>query len=384
LGVADGAAGLMRRVAATAGGHLPRVARIVGAQRLPAEWSPDLSFLVLARTEQEEEPAQRLTRSDAGNIGWIASDELAEGDVVSFVPDRGEAIVHYREADRHHALFLTNRCNSYCVMCSQPPTPQDDSWLVEEAGEVVRHMRASPATLGLTGGEPLLLGASLRGLLDQIHRYHPQTTVEVLTNGRLLADPVFTRELLEGLPAPVSWLVPLYGHADFVHDFVVQRPGAFDQTIGGLLCLQEHRQPVQLRVVLIEPVLRVLPELCAFIGRNLPFVREVALMAAEPIGFALANRELCQVDLAEWSSGLEQATRILRRHGVPYLLMNTPLCALPRPLWPDVHKSISDWKNVYSAECDRCAAKDRCPGLFAWHERGWKPTTIRAIEETAT
>jgi len=99
--------------------------------------------------------------------------------------------------------------------------------------------------------------------------------------------------------------VPLYGHADFLHDFVVQAPCAYEQTIAGVLNLQACQQPVQLRIVLIQPVLlEILPELCTFIGRNQPFFREVVLMVCEPIGFALANRELCEVDLVDWHSTL--------------------------------------------------------------------------------
>src|SRR5690606_30623430 len=229
-----------------------------------------------------------------------------------------------------------------------PPTPQNDDWMVREAVEVIRHMRQSPAVLGLSGGEPLLLGERLREVLDAVAIHHPDTQVEVLTNGRLLADSGLSQALLSDLTPSVTWLVPLYGHADFLHDFVVQAHGAYEQTIEGLLNLQAHSQPVQLRIVLIRPVLENLQELCVFIGRNLPFVREVALMACEPIGFALANREMCEVDLVDWHEILLRATRELRRHSVPFLFMNTPLCTLPRELYGYAHQSISDWKNVYS------------------------------------
>lgn len=231
--------------------------------------------------------------------------------------------------------------------------------------------------LGLTGGEPLLLRGRLREVLNAIGRWLPDTQVEILTNGRLLAEFDLAAHLLRGLGTRVRWLVPLYGHADFVHDFVVQARGAFDESIAGLLALQAAQQPIQLRIVLIEPVLQVLPELVGFIGRNLPFVREVALMGCEPIGFALAHREQCEVDLSTWGSTLEQAARVLRRHQVPCLFMNAPLCALPRMLWPLAHRSISDWKNVYADECGQCTVRDDCTGLFAWHERGWKPSPLK-------
>ena len=317
------------------------------------------------------------------NIGSIESNELQCGDVISPHKNGESAVVLYRESDVHHSLFLTNRCNSYCLMCSQPPTPQDDSWLIAEAIDVISHIRNSPECIGLTGGEPLLLGKDLRRILDALFEQHPQTFVDVLTNARLLSRNQVQQELLTGLGGKVSWLVPLYGHADFLHDFIVQSVGAFEETVAGLLALQESKQAIQLRIVLIEPVLQVLPELCAFIGRNLPFVREVALMACEPTGFALANRNHCEVDLTEWKSTLEEGTQALQRHRVPCILMNAPLCALPRSLWPFAQRSISDWKNVYASECDGCGVRGKCSGLFAWHDRGWKPSRLMPIVEAA-
>lgn len=356
-----------------------RVHRVVSYAEVATEWTPNLRFLVRVESAAEKAGVQGLQSATLINIAWVESTALQDGDIVVPHPDRDEVVVLLRESDAHHALFMTNRCNSRCLMCSQPPTTADDGWLIEEAIDAIRHLRHSPNVLGLTGGEPLLLGLGLRRVLDAVGAHHPNTRVEVLTNGRLLADVRIVSSLLDGLSVPVRWLVPLYGHADFVHDFVVQAPGAFDETLAGLLTLQAHRQEIQLRVVLIEPVLQVLPELAGFIGRNLPFVREVALMGCEPIGFALANRELCEVNLSVWGKTLEQAVRVLRRYAIPHLLMNAPLCALPRSLWPVAHRSISDWKNVYATECGGCAVKADCAGLFTWHEKGWKPAPLKIM-----
>ena len=46
-------------------------------------------------------------------------------------------------------------------MCSQPPTRRDDSWLIDEAIKIAAHIRTPPPIVGLTGGEPLLLGLKL-------------------------------------------------------------------------------------------------------------------------------------------------------------------------------------------------------------------------------
>jgi len=371
----------MRRVKAHFGQtvHDARVWRVVDIDSLASHWQPDIRFLTLATTMQQRQSVAQYRAAGLANVDWIDSDKLEVGDVVAVNAERSEVEVLYRESDMHHSLQLTNRCNSNCLMCSQPPTAQDDEWMIHESLEAIRHLAVSPQVLGLSGGEPLLLGPHLRTVLDAIGNKHPETRIEVLTNGRLLANMDQARPLLENLATRVTWLVPLYGHADFIHDFVVQAPGAFEQTLGGLLNLQSYRQPVQLRIVLIRPVLEVLPALCTFIGRNLPFVKEVALMACEPIGFALANRELCEVDLLDWQDTLQLAARQLSRHSVPFLFMNAPLCALSENLHAFAHRSISDWKNVYAPICESCQVKASCSGFFAWHERGWRPAKIIQI-----
>lgn len=365
---------------ATANGQ-PGVYRVTSVDALAAEWDPELRFLVVAPDDESRAMAERWRADGLQNIVAVEGTGLEMGDVVAYRPVQGRATVLHRESDLHHTLFLTNRCNSYCLMCSQPPTRQDDSWLIGQALDVIRHVRRPPAVVGISGGEPLLAAAGLREVLDAIETTWPGTSVEVLTNGRLLHDPAIVGQLFDPPPRNVRWLVPLYGHADLLHDFVVQSPGAFDETIDGLLALQALRQPIQLRIVLVQPVLDVLDELCRFIGQNLPFVEYVALMACEPTGFALANRDLCELDLFTAAPMLERASRVLGRYRVPHIFMNAPLCALPQMLWPLARRSISDWKSTYAAECGECAVRDACCGLFAWHEKNWKPTRLKPIKE---
>lgn len=378
--------------------QLCRVCTLSGLQQ---EWEPDLNFLVPASSPEELRQLETLTQAGLSNVAaYLPNNDAAllsampavigppasleQEDILTLTPGSKHAHIIYRQSDLHHSLFLTNRCNSYCLMCSQPPTQHDDSWLVDEALQLARHIKTSPSLLGISGGEPLLTGPALREVIDTFQRLHPQTGLEVLTNGRLFAKAPLAQSLLQDLAQPVRWLVPLYGHVEFLHDFVVQSPGAFEQTLEGLLTLQDFQQPIQLRIVLIEPVLRELSELCHFIARNLPFVQQVALMGCEPIGFALANRELCEVDLRAWQPQLLAGATALRRGRVPYVLMNAPLCALPETLWPDAHRSISDWKQVYAPECQGCSVQSSCSGLFAWHECGWKPTAIKAISMRQT
>lgn len=124
-------------------------------------------------------------------------------------------------------------------MCSQPPTKHDDSCrLVQQALEIIDHLSYEPMNIGLTGGEPLLLDSQLRLIINTIHNKFPSTQIDVLTNGRLFSDPKIAESVLSHLDTKVNWLVPLYGHADPLHDFVVQQHSAFEETLEGLYVLQ--------------------------------------------------------------------------------------------------------------------------------------------------
>lgn len=372
--------------------------RVVSLNSLQSEWHPDLSWLVQVANIEDIKAVRQLMTGGLANLTLLVQNReqipagdfravlcphggVEAGDVIAVTPNRTTLQILYRESDLHHTVFLTNRCNSYCVMCSQPPTRQDDSWLVGEAKQVAQHIRRSPEVLGFTGGEPLLLDIELRNVLETFATLHPNTRFDLLTNGRRLGDSTFAKALLDSWTFPVIWMVPLYGHADFLHDYVVQSPGAFEETLAGLLNLQERRQLIQLRIVLIAPVLEHLPELCAFITKNLPFVREVALMGCEPIGFALANREQCAVNIHIWHKELAAGVRNLTRGIVRPVIMNLPLCSLPSELRPYARRSISDWKQTYLSECAPCTVRTACSGFFAWHERGWLPAEIHPILE---
>jgi hypothetical protein len=56
---------------------------------------------------------------------------LSEGDIVRISPRAGQLVVLYRRNSRSNSMLLTERCNSFCVMCSQPPKRADDSHLVD-------------------------------------------------------------------------------------------------------------------------------------------------------------------------------------------------------------------------------------------------------------
>jgi len=290
---------------------------------------------------------------------------LSEGDIVRISPRSGELWVMYRRQSASNSMLLTERCNSYCVMCSQPPKAGDDGHLVRAYLDAIPLMSPDTRELGITGGEPTLLGEGLFEILRECKGCLPGTALHMLSNGRLFSYLTLCREVAAIGHPDLMVGVPVYSDLPHRHDFVVQADGAFDQTIRGLMNLARCGIPVEIRVVLHRQTVDRLPQLARFIARNLPFADHVALMGLEMMGFVRMNLDALWIDPVDYQAQLRLAVDHLQQHGLDVSIYNHQLCVLDPQLWPVARKSISDWKNEYLDECQDCSARDRCGGFFA-------------------
>ena len=301
---------------------------------------------------------------------------LGEGDILGVHFDSGRLRTLYRRASRHNSFLTTERCNHYCLMCSQPPKNVDDRWLLDEIALALPLVDPGTRSIGLTGGEPLLEWERIVGLLNQARDALPNTAMHVLTNGRGFASPQIADAWASVGHPNLCAGIPIYAAVDHIHDYVVQSSGAFDETVLGVLRLKERRQRVEIRVVLHSITAPRLVETATWLARNLPFVDHVALMGLENTGFAIANDALLWIDPIDYRAKLARAVDILDAARVPVSVYNLPYCVLDRSVWPFATQSISDWKNGYLPQCDQCAAKPSCAGFFSTG----RPKQSRAIE----
>jgi His-Xaa-Ser system radical SAM maturase HxsC len=290
---------------------------------------------------------------------------LVPGDIVRVVPRIGEINVLYRKSSPHNTIFTTGRCNSNCIMCSQPPSKDDDSYLVDAWLEAIPRMSPETVALGITGGEPTLLGARFLELLAACRNHLPSTALHVLTNGRGFNYLSLCKEVASLQHPDLMFGVPLYSDLPSQHDFVVQAEHAFDQTIRGIMNMARCGLRVELRVVLHAQTIPRLPQLARFIARNLPMVSHVALMGLETIGYVKMNLPALWIDPFDYQAELTTAVRTLDRAGLATSIYNHQLCVLDRALWPFARKSISDWKNEYFEVCGPCAVREECGGFFS-------------------
>ena len=359
-----------------------------------SDFDPERCLIWLDRREDNEPetvegPWAGIVRDgtlESDSAAGIAVDRIgmpgvvAPGDVIRLMEGSSRVSVLYRRGSNSNTMLATERCNSFCIMCSQPPREVDDGWLVDEMLETISLVDRDETQLGISGGEPTLLGDELLVVLDRARRLLPETGLHILSNGRRFADEAFARTVCAVRHPNLTWGIPLYSDCPEIHDYVVQGRGAWDEALAGLHNLAQHEANIEIRIVVQRPNVERLGELAYFIFRNLTFAGHVAFMGLEPIGFARTNYEKIWIDPVDCMDALREAVFFLANRGMSVSLYNFPLCTVPPELRPYSRQSISDWKNTFLPDCVGCNLRNECCGFFRsidgkWISRAIKPVT---------
>jgi His-Xaa-Ser system radical SAM maturase HxsC len=290
---------------------------------------------------------------------------LGNGDIVKINAAHGTLRTVYRRNSRHNSVLVTERCNNYCLMCSQPPRDINDDHLVDELLEAIPLMSQETSSVVITGGEPTLLGERLVEVINSFRSYLPYTAIHVLSNGRSFRDFDYAKSIGQVQHPDLMVGIPLYSDISSKHDYVVQANGAFDDTIRGIINLKTVGVRTEIRVVLHNLTYARLPELARFIRRNLTFCDHVALMGLEMTGFTRGNLEKLWIDPKDYQAQLRAAVAILHGAKMDVSIYNHQLCVLDESLHRFSRKSISDWKNEYMPECNGCTRHSECGGFFS-------------------
>lgn len=344
--------------------QLPEVLRrerayLVGNDRIPPHY---FHYLI------PEALAARVDELESGTSFSLLPEEyhyLGHDDIVRLSADRQKIRVLFRAKSPHNSLLMTEQCNHYCLMCSQPPKRADDSWLLDEIEALIPLIPKETREIGFTGGEPTLNRERFLRILGLTQSYLPRTAIHVLSNGRSFADANFAAAYAQLKHHDLMVGIPLYSDDPVRHDYIVQAQGAFDETVRGILNLKRMGQRVEIRIVLHKQSLPRLQHLCEFVARNLLFVDHVALMGLEMMGFTRANLDDLWIDPADYRDQLSEAVAILTRYHLNVSIYNHQLCLVNDDILPYYRKSISDWKNEYAPECQVCARQHECGGFFA-------------------
>ncbi|WP_291122294.1 His-Xaa-Ser system radical SAM maturase HxsC [Flavobacterium sp. UBA6046] len=314
-----------------------------------------------------------LTNLDTFNLpldtplihGVTTFDHLADDDIISISPS-GLIQTIYRVASHQNFILATERCNSNCLMCSQPPKDRQDIYsLYNIHQKMIPLIPKNCPEIGITGGEPTLMGSLFFDMLAQIKSELPNTEIHCLTNGRSFAWKNIADRLAELELSRLMLGIPIYSDYYQIHDYIVQANCAFNQTIQGLYNLAVNNQRIEIRVVLQKQSIGRLVKLAKYIYQNLPFVEHITFMGLEYQGYTPFNIDKLWVDPVDYMEELGEACEYLSDRKMNVSIYNSQLCIVPQYLWKYCRKSISDWKNIYLEECSKCSANKQCGGLFA-------------------
>lgn len=290
-------------------------------------------------------------------------DELEDGSIVKL--DANSLYIINRPSANSHSLFMTYNCNHYCLMCSEPPRIDNDSYLVEDNLKVIELLDKNLSVIGISGGEPTLAGAGFLKVIRKIREYLPTTYIRVLTNGKSYKNEKFVKELVEIAGDYYISEIPLYHSFYANHDYIVQSKNAFYETVEGIYNCGKNKLFVEIRIVLTLQNYKDLSNLIYFIYKNMPFVGHIALMSLEYIGFAKLNFDKIHINPLEYKDELVEAMELCEKYQLPASIYNLPLCLMHSSVRKYATQSISDWKNEYSEVCNECSEKSNCSGMFS-------------------
>lgn len=284
-----------------------------------------------------------------------------EGDVV-VMNKKGEVIFVYEIKSNHNALMATERCNHRCIMCPQPPILQEKDKTPFNL-QLISLFDKHTQEIGITGGEPTLIGDNLFTLIHHIKKELPQTAISILSNGVKFSDKEYAMKLAKCRHQDLQIDIPLFSDIAEEHNRIVGAK-TFYKTVQGLYNLALFRQRIGLRIVVHKQTYKRLPQFADFIYHNFPFVAQVAFMQMETTGLAKENFEELWIDPYDYNNELREAVLLLADRGMKPYIYNAQLCVLPEDIRCYAQQSISDWKDIYIDECDGCVLKGQCAGFF--------------------
>ena len=325
-----------------------------------SEYEPHAEFLLPSIYPE------KTTIKDAFEINCKEFNEtFTKGDIVSVSNNRKKILGVLSNNAKQNTLLVTERCDNLCSFCSQPPNNNPDTRLYINAAYSIINFNTE-SVIGITGGEPLLDKEKFLTFLDILNKADNTTPLHILTNGRSFSDLDFCNEVVKKASnRDILWGIPLHGHNHELHDKCVSMPGAFVETMQGLMNLSYAGQKIELRTVVTKDNYKNLKNISELANSSFPYIFTHAIMNLEPKGWAKRNFNELYISVVKQMPYISDCVKNNNLKSLKSMLFNYPLCQTPFDLRDHYYKSISDWKNYYPAFCNKCKVKNDCGGFFA-------------------
>ena len=200
-----------------------------------------------------------------GNISIEQLNEFSEGDVV-LINNKGEIVFLYEIKSNHNAIFVTERCNHRCIMCPQPPVVDEEDKTPLNL-KLISLIDKNTEELGITGGEPTLVGDKLFELIKAIKKHQPKASISLLSNGVKFADRSFAMKLAMCKCRDLQVDIPIFSDIAEEHNRIVGAK-TFYKTVEGLYNLALFHIQIGIRIVVHRQTYKRLPQLADYIYHN--------------------------------------------------------------------------------------------------------------------
>lgn len=258
--------------------------------------------------------------------------DFHEGDVV-VINKQGEIIFVYEVKSNHNAIMATERCNHRCIMCPQPPILQEKDKTPFNL-KLISLLDKHTKEIGITGGEPTLIGDNLFALINHIKKELPKTAISILSNGVKFADKEYAMKLAKCRHHDLQIDIPLFSDIAAEHNRIVGAK-TFYKTVQGLYNLALFHQRIGIRIVVHKQTYKRLPQFADYIYHNFPFVTQVAFMQMETTGLAKDNFDQLWIDPYEYNTELREAVLLLADRGMKPYIYNAQLCIIAKFICTD-------------------------------------------------
>lgn len=288
---------------------------------------------------------------------------LSDGDIVSVLVN-GTVNVLWRYKSDENLLFLTDYCNSRCIMCPQTQS-NNIAHYYKQNKRILNLVKDEPKYLCVSGGEPTFLTEEYIDLVSVIKKKFPNVALQVLTNGKNFEDFDFAKKSVINSPIDTLYAIPLYSGNPELHDAIVRAKGSFNKTIHGILNLYRLQQNIEIRIVVTKYNYKDLHNIAHFVYWNMPFVFRIVFMGMETHGAASDNFKEVWIEPIEYIDDLQEAVIFLSDRMMNVSIYNLPQCLLPEKLRHFAQDSISGWKKTFLADCRNCSKANVCSGVFS-------------------
>ena len=301
--------------------------------------------------------------------------ELYEGDIIRIF-DNGNVEIVYRSGLKEIDLFVTNICNSNCIMCPMSEYSRK-RYLENHTKWIKRFIELLPDDLfyiNITGGEPTYIKGDLIDILYMVRNKYNNIQSQMLSNGRSFSDFEFLKKIVDASLTGMRFAIPVHSSIPEIHDRITQADKSFLQTDKGIRNLLKLNQKVEIRIVLSKENVDTTFETASYIINNYKGVFYVNFVAMEMMGNAVVNKNRLWMNYNEIFKIIKPAIDLLIKHGIDVQLYNFPLCMVERGYWGLAANSITDHKIRYLDDCEVCAVKTICGGWFYSTKQIIKPT----------